>query len=97
MSVYSSCSKELLPVYSSCLKNWYSFSGTLLKKGVHLNFAVDFGVSAQLDKTIGRRNTFIGTPYWFVFSLNNFLYFFYLQPFQIGLYLNFFILFYIVF
>lgn len=27
-------------------------------------FAVDFGVSAQLDKTIGRRNTFIGTPYW---------------------------------
>lgn len=27
-------------------------------------FPVDFGVSAQLDKTIGRRNTFIGTPYW---------------------------------
>lgn len=27
-------------------------------------FSVDFGVSAQLDKTIGRRNTFIGTPYW---------------------------------
>jgi len=27
-------------------------------------FAVDFGVSAQLDKTVGRRNTFIGTPYW---------------------------------
>uniref|UniRef100_A0A8C4SGE6 Si:zfos-2326c3.2 n=1 Tax=Erpetoichthys calabaricus TaxID=27687 RepID=A0A8C4SGE6_ERPCA len=25
---------------------------------------VDFGVSAQLDQTIGRRNTFIGTPYW---------------------------------
>lgn len=25
---------------------------------------VDFGVSAQLDKTIARRNTFIGTPYW---------------------------------
>ena len=25
---------------------------------------MDFGVSAQLDKTIGRRNTFIGTPYW---------------------------------
>ena len=25
---------------------------------------VDFGVSAQLDKTISRRNTFIGTPYW---------------------------------
>ncbi len=27
-------------------------------------FPVDFGVSAQLDRTIGRRNTFIGTPYW---------------------------------
>lgn len=26
--------------------------------------SVDFGVSAQLDRTIGRRNTFIGTPYW---------------------------------
>ena len=25
---------------------------------------VDFGVSAQLDRTLGRRNTFIGTPYW---------------------------------
>lgn len=30
---------------------------------------VDFGVSAQLDRTIGRRNTFIGTPYWWVFHL----------------------------
>lgn len=28
------------------------------------NHAVDFGVSAQLDRTIGKRNTFIGTPYW---------------------------------
>lgn len=27
-------------------------------------FLVDFGVSAQLDRTVGRRNTFIGTPYW---------------------------------
>ncbi|XP_013883798.1 TRAF2 and NCK-interacting protein kinase, partial [Austrofundulus limnaeus] len=25
---------------------------------------VDFGVSAQMDKTVGKRNTFIGTPYW---------------------------------
>ena len=31
--------------------------------------AVDFGVSAQLDKTVGRRNTFIGTPYWCVAAL----------------------------
>lgn len=29
-----------------------------------VTFLVDFGVSAQLDRTIGRRNTFIGTPYW---------------------------------
>lgn len=33
------------------------------------SFTVDFGVSAQLDKTIGRRNTFIGTPYWYYFYL----------------------------
>ena len=25
---------------------------------------VDFGVSAQLDKTLAKRRTFIGTPYW---------------------------------
>ncbi|XP_063712556.1 misshapen-like kinase 1 isoform X2 [Symsagittifera roscoffensis] len=25
---------------------------------------VDFGVSAKLDKTVGKRCTFIGTPYW---------------------------------
>lgn len=29
-----------------------------------VSISVDFGVSAQLDRTIGRRNTFIGTPYW---------------------------------
>lgn len=29
-----------------------------------LSPTVDFGVSAQLDRTVGRRNTFIGTPYW---------------------------------
>lgn len=29
-----------------------------------ISSAVDFGVSAQLDRTVGRRNTFIGTPYW---------------------------------
>lgn len=33
-------------------------------------FAVDFGVSAQLDKTVGRRNTFIGTPYWYAWLLS---------------------------
>lgn len=30
----------------------------------HFVSSVDFGVSAQLDRTVGRRNTFIGTPYW---------------------------------
>lgn len=30
----------------------------------HPKIPVDFGVSAQLDRTVGRRNTFIGTPYW---------------------------------
>jgi len=33
-----------------------------------LVLTVDFGVSAQLDKTVGRRNTFIGTPYWYVIT-----------------------------
>ena len=37
---------------------------TLLISLPLLGFSVDFGVSAQLDRTIGRRNTFIGTPYW---------------------------------
>lgn len=32
---------------------------------LHTSVSVDFGVSAQLDKTVGRRNTFIGTPYWY--------------------------------
>lgn len=36
----------------------------LLTAAVSLTSPVDFGVSAQLDRTIGRRNTFIGTPYW---------------------------------
>lgn len=31
---------------------------------LHVCPSVDFGVSAQLDRTVGRRNTFIGTPYW---------------------------------
>lgn len=35
-----------------------------MKLSHFFHVSVDFGVSAQLDKTIGRRNTFIGTPYW---------------------------------
>jgi len=42
-------------------KEWSPWRST----DCHLFYiSVDFGVSAQLDKTVGRRNTFIGTPYW---------------------------------
>lgn len=37
---------------------------TLLNVVTSFVSSVDFGVSAQLDRTVGRRNTFIGTPYW---------------------------------
>lgn len=50
--------KQLMKEHRLCL---------LLRCEIVLYFfyvSVDFGVSAQLDKTIGRRNTFIGTPYW---------------------------------
>lgn len=40
---------------------WFAHSGPLSFLPLA---AVDFGVSAQLDRTVGRRNTFIGTPYW---------------------------------
>ena len=40
------------------------FSGCGLSFFSFFCFAVDFGVSAHLDRTIGKRNTFIGTPYW---------------------------------
>jgi len=46
-----------------CLMTQHTFYHVLL------SCTVDFGVSAQLDKTIGRRNTFIGTPYWYYFWL----------------------------
>ena len=39
------------------------FQNVLLTENAEVKL-VDFGVSAQLDRTIGRRNTFIGTPYW---------------------------------
>lgn len=35
-------------------------------------FSADFGVSAISDKTIQKRDSFIGTPYWYVFSLHHF-------------------------
>jgi len=31
----------------------------------------DFGVSAQLTATLGKRRSFIGTPYWFVNDNND--------------------------
>lgn len=40
------------------------FISLMLLSLMYCMFLVDFGVSAQLDRTIGRRNTFIGTPYW---------------------------------
>lgn len=52
------------------MKNFSSkYSLSLFQKNVLLTEnaevkLVDFGVSAQLDRTIGKRNTFIGTPYW---------------------------------
>uniref|UniRef100_A0A8C1PQ68 non-specific serine/threonine protein kinase n=1 Tax=Cyprinus carpio TaxID=7962 RepID=A0A8C1PQ68_CYPCA len=41
---------------------WVSIWVGLLCMKVRAN--MDFGVSAQLDRTVSRRNTFIGTPYW---------------------------------
>lgn len=43
-----------------------SIKNVLLTENAEVKL-VDFGVSAQLDRTIGRRNTFIGTPYWYLF------------------------------
>ena len=31
---------------------------------MYISRTVDFGVSAQLASTTGKRNTFLGTPYW---------------------------------
>lgn len=42
----------------------FCFTSTLLTVFLSFVHPVDFGVSAQLDRTVGRRNTFIGTPYW---------------------------------
>ena len=47
-------SLHFLPLHSPCLSPPPS----------SISMLVDFGVSAQLDRTIGKRNTFIGTPYW---------------------------------
>lgn len=59
----------LFTTFSNTIKTtWFLFC-TSNKHSSHISqlsilFAVDFGVSAQLDRTVGRRNTFIGTPYW---------------------------------
>lgn len=50
--------------YVICFKNLLFVNFVLWVLLKCFVFAVDFGVSAQLDRTIGRRNTFIGTPYW---------------------------------
>ena len=41
-----------------------TFNNYIMIVDMSLFLLVDFGVSAQLDRTIGKRNTFIGTPYW---------------------------------
>lgn len=46
------------------LKNAHCILPTWIMENPDFFFTVDFGVSAQLDRTVGRRNTFIGTPYW---------------------------------
>lgn len=55
------CSKQYESNQANTLPTGYN---SLLISLPLLGFSVDFGVSAQLDRTIGRRNTFIGTPYW---------------------------------
>ena len=42
----------------------YVFCGWTLK-WVSVLFSADFGVSAKNKKTLQKRATFIGTPYWY--------------------------------
>lgn len=51
-------------MYIKLIRVYYFDKVLLLYINYPVVFLVDFGVSAQLDRTIGRRNTFIGTPYW---------------------------------
>uniref|UniRef100_A0A7N6FIH3 non-specific serine/threonine protein kinase n=1 Tax=Anabas testudineus TaxID=64144 RepID=A0A7N6FIH3_ANATE len=54
--------KKLLSIYH-CYFIDIKGQNVLLTENAEVKL-VDFGVSAQLDRTVGRRNTFIGTPYW---------------------------------
>lgn len=54
--MYTRCTRIIRQYTSDRSHRWSVFNSCV--------FPVDFGVSAQLDRTIGRRNTFIGTPYW---------------------------------